>query len=699
MFGQLAQDYFNKNFIVVPITPGYKAPILQNWNAIDFSTKIDQYAKWGIGIKPKESGLLVLDIDIEIPEAKEEIKKLLPPIYCGRQGSPKRLPSIFFKYDPKFDGKSYGPIEILTNNKQCVIPPTIHPDYNIPYKWVGHTDLLNADMDLMPELDEQLFIDICKVVDKYIVNKSQNTIEITNSDGSRCNHGSHNKLSQVLIACMHEGKNIDETIKELLQRDSEINDKISYFECPSRKEWKSKNKELNAYQFVFDAYKRHNYTPTKEKRIELNFNQVEIKKKERIRFPHFRGVAQECFEYIYQNSDVPRTRMAIASTISLMGTLLSNKLNIGDKTYSNIYNLMILHSGGGKNFPLNFPKNFLAFNDSTRHLIGHSQPSSDTGIMKTLSTQNARVDTVDEATKLFMAHKSSGNNIHMAKIIDIYTELYSATGSRFAGKSLASSDKLIGECDSPCISLIAATTPEGFAQAFDKDLITKGLGARFMYWYDDKEKYSEFQLGNAARKPLPRNLINFANYWMKFKSNSNVISLTKFNQSHTLTITDSALEALKSVHGEFNKLQSHHGQDAVMRSIYARAFEQMQKILIIDVAASQFQSGSLIPPSVKVDNVLWCERFMLNYIKMMQSFIKNSLPDQFDNKYMLRFANIIKECQDIGISKSELGRKTGFYADKGLRKKIIESLVDSQNIFEIKNDGATFYIHSDFIQN
>lgn len=69
------------------------------------------------------------------------------------------------------DGKKTPAGDILAKGKQTVIPPSIHPDTQLPYMWVGKLTPINTRYDELPLIDESVIDEIvayCKDSDNPI---------------------------------------------------------------------------------------------------------------------------------------------------------------------------------------------------------------------------------------------------------------------------------------------------------------------------------------------------------------------------------------------------------------------------------------------------------------------------------------------------------------------------------------------------
>lgn len=693
-FDLLAQDYFDKNLIVVPITPGHKAPLVKDWNSIDFEKQINKYKGWGIGIKPGKSGLMALDIDVEDEEKKKKIQSILPPIYCGRKGSKKRLPTIFFKYDEKFEDLNEAGIELIINARQCVLPPTMHPDGH-PYEWVG-ADLLSADTDMIPELDESLLKRIVSIAGEGLERSSSGEVELVNAGDHRCMSGSHSKLSQIAVAMVLDGKGKNEIVERLLEYDSEINPHVSYFLCPSRDEWKVQDRMTNCILFVDSVCanqikkrkidKLYLYTPS------IEFIKAKITEKERVKLPRLRGVAQEMFEIVYANSPMQRSRLAFASSLSIMGTLLANKVKC-EELFTNLYIMIVANSASGKNTPIKYPTRL--FNEINRKdLIGVSDLASDNTILMGLDKQRERLDSIDEGSKL-LATSGAGKDYHLSKIADIYAELYTSPGMYFGGKKAYkfidkkndNENGVLGACDSPCISILTATTFTDIQNHLSLDLIDKGLGGRFLYFSDDGFKpqrrgYQRLPISNSNIREFSEIAYNLD------KKSSFDLSLSPMQ----LELTKGANAFLDDCMSSINSLRKNCNNKT--KAVVGRFYENLIKLAMIDHVSQNYKT---LGPITK-NSCEWAFNTVTSINKMATQLIEENVSESYHEKELNKFRKVFRKNNGV-LTKTEVSRKLqSIPAEK--RDRIIKELIESEYISfdtNTKTGKVTYTASQDFL--
>jgi P4 family phage/plasmid primase-like protien len=179
IFGEHAQEYVSRGFSPLPIGPGTKRPILSSWQIYcgrppaeaeikEWSVK---YAGHGIGLAlgRQVGDYRLIAIDVDADDLIERVKQALDIKTLVAKKGKKGL-TIFCLAPPTLrnekikrflDGKpdARPSVEVLAQGSQTIIPPSIHPDTQKPYEWIG-TPLLRANLEDLPifrreaELDE-----------------------------------------------------------------------------------------------------------------------------------------------------------------------------------------------------------------------------------------------------------------------------------------------------------------------------------------------------------------------------------------------------------------------------------------------------------------------------------------------------------------------------------------------------------------
>lgn len=705
------EKYLEKDLLVMPcarkgsvLKDHDKKETYENVGKLEFvaAKTYQQHGHCNIGVLCGElTGIVALDIDSTDQEFIKRVEQIVPPTPCGKIGNKKRGRTGFYRYDG-LDTKRLKPenakkaiIEVLSNGTLTIIPPSDHPDLKYKYEWRGES-LLDVDLDELPKLTVEHVNDLQKLIDGYFGKevKIEKNLMV---------EGRNNKLKSMVAGKEGDNVGLDEIAYEIFTFD-EQNHRPPLFSDPS--EFRDVSNPIkNCYSFVISNFKSHkskNYNPFKNfKTIEV-INEDRVANYKRKKYPKFRGIMSDFFDYIYDTSQIKRTRFTVASVLSIMSVLCGNRFH-WNGIHPNLYCMLLGDSGEGKNRHVKFISDFLHECGLT-NLYGEESPSSDTGIIMSLPENRVRIDVIDEAAILFGAINDK-KNAYLSKMSDYYAKLFTNVGHFFGGKHTYSAKKdnddgVIGQCYSPYVVMLCSMTINDFKNNFTQNTMDKGLGGRFLYFPDDEKKPSEFM---PNRKDIPKNLILFAKSIRKLGQMMNPklttmkpIEKFKFQE---LKLTDSALESMKAFHAYADELKMN--STGKLKPIHNRVFEIFVKLVILDtISINHDNLHKYNKLKTTLESVEWARSFVNCYINSADEFLDINLSSSKQGQIFNDFEQVVKEAGHKGIAKDKLAKKylvKKHDLDKFQRNKIIDTLLDENTIYQVKESQKTTFIHSNFI--
>lgn len=152
IFRSTAPSYYLRNIPVIPLFRREKKPVPNAWSAFhDKPVPKELQQEWmrtnaegniGLVLGP-QSGIIMIDIDTEDGDIRDKLIAALPPSPWHRFG--KKGMMLAYRYSPikthrikNISGQTV--VECLSSRTQCVLPPSIHPDTQLPY--TANCDLL-----------------------------------------------------------------------------------------------------------------------------------------------------------------------------------------------------------------------------------------------------------------------------------------------------------------------------------------------------------------------------------------------------------------------------------------------------------------------------------------------------------------------------------------------------------------------------
>ncbi|WP_187193571.1 phage/plasmid primase, P4 family [Methylobacterium sp. WL1] len=159
----------------MPLQRGDKKPVIMKWQSLQSRMPNEaERLSWkafhrdgniGLPLGP-ESGLVAIDVDTDDPVVLGILQKVLPPSPWRRIGQKGYV--VIYKYDGQpiirikykdADGKLQSLVEMLGAGSQIVLPPSIHPKTQQPYR--ANKDLVDclSDIRSLPPNIEQILRD------------------------------------------------------------------------------------------------------------------------------------------------------------------------------------------------------------------------------------------------------------------------------------------------------------------------------------------------------------------------------------------------------------------------------------------------------------------------------------------------------------------------------------------------------------
>ncbi len=674
-----------------------KRPYTSEWQNNPVNLAYDSVPQGeGIGLLLGEkSGVVVLDLDCTDEDLKKEIKALIPDelLKVGRIGNPDKFPAIFCRMNDETRKKILFKnidVEILSTGQQVVLPPSIHPDTKKPYRWLG-SSLLDTEIENLPELPESLIADLYELNEKHRPEYNESTkVDLIPASG-RCNHNSHSHLSSLCMGMLHGGEDIVTIVNRLLTEDEDINPNISYFLCPTRR-WRTKNREANALWLVTDAVAR-NVSKGDIERINVgnsvDFAKVQllepiedVKKGFQKIQPHLKGVGKEIFDFVYQNSPIPRSQFSYAAAITLMSTILGDKCHLNGIS-PNLYTFIIAPSGYGKNAPFSCIKQLLAEAELDQYL-GAADINSPNSILLELQEYNAKLFAIDEAHKLF-----SENNKQASVVRDMLAELFTFSEGVYQGKRIASyksGKERMGRVENPKLNLILTSTPAAFKQTIKQDFFHTGLGGRFLYFFEDRKKLLKTDFMPA--KPSPHLIKKIKAIAKLHESEFSVENDLGTKYIKELTISDIDRSTLSRICSKFYKESLEGDQNHFNSVILRRKGENFIKLVQI-LHAMKVGEDLFAPihPTTIADAKDNIDSIYNNFlINTEEQVTEGGRSDDLD--FLLStITHLYRTTRRDGVDKSILCTYAKRF-NKRTRNELLEDLVESGSL--IKKDRLFF---------
>lgn len=566
-FAQVYASYAENGLSVIPIHPKGKNPAfiepnsgawmgLMDWsrfcNERPSEALLEAWAEMpGANIGAcmgQASNMIAVDIDTNDKTLINKFKKELPAtpfVKIGRRGV-----NLLYRFNPKIptrsfalDGERTKVIEFLSTGKQIVLPPSIHPDSGIPYRWENPEFSLEFhSTDALPELTEEAFIACAEIVGQKLktieliaegrkpprFKRIEHADTVWNELNDRALSDLHSWVPKLfpdhkllgkenyrLIATWRGGENYnvsihsegivdfatDETYSaiSLIKTAFGISLAESYAALSNvliSPEERAQSQKL-AEGFIAAAQRQ----PTKtHASVALSTPVVITQIKTRFGEPPEAplGIFEAApntlgsiANYIREKSGNPIPELALAAALPTLANIIGNRIATETNLRGNIYTIGLAASGTGKNDTLKIPAEIITALSSKDALIG--TPASAAGLINAMNRNNGNSLWLQDEFGRFLKFINSPNSgNHEATVLTALMELYTSSesgvyqGREYAPSNQASKGGNKGlQINNPFLSFYGVSVQENvFDSLTSKDAID-GFAGRFLVFNSD----------------------------------------------------------------------------------------------------------------------------------------------------------------------------------------------------------------------
>lgn len=183
-FAAIGPALIANGYSAIPIHPTGKMPgawtngqwhVMRGWSRfcaeLPNETEVGQWTRWpdaNVGVACGR-GLLAFDIDRD--DLVDPIRAVLPISRVAKRG--RKGETLFYRGDTsvirsrgfKIDG--LGVMDLISDGKQTVLPPSIHPNTGEPYEWTSEGMLTDHPLDWMEEVTEEHVLAVIGVLEEH----------------------------------------------------------------------------------------------------------------------------------------------------------------------------------------------------------------------------------------------------------------------------------------------------------------------------------------------------------------------------------------------------------------------------------------------------------------------------------------------------------------------------------------------------
>lgn len=693
----------NKSYSLIPIIPGEKRPgqyVQGKWagftewqqyaERLPTKYEIDFWTAWpnaGVGLLTgKVSAIIALDFDNR-EDLRIELEKIIPESPVKKIGS--KGYTAFYQYQGEVnkkwsvDGETV--IELLSDGRQTVLPPSLHPT-GINYKWLTEETLLTIDKEKLPFLSREIISKIEKFFSKPESKTIISTPMASGDDVDRIKKAlsyipanEYDLWVRIGMSLKAHCGDIGFYIWDQWSATSE-----KYKPQEMQKKWNSFNgrQAINIGTLFYEAeirgykHERKEITdviidllPSKRKEEKQKIGSLALDEKLLTSCP---GLPGRMSEWILENMKYRHPALSLSVALTAVGALKGHRLRLENNLRTNLYICGLAPSGSGKNDAMD--KVTQLFNAAGVGYLFSGEPSSDSAVLKLLINNRGRAllqwDEIGIALKEMTSERAS---VYKAAILKTMMKLFSAAGGIYFGKQYADHENKMKrqDIDQPHLCVFGASTPSRFYEALNSNYALDGFLARWLIFetHDMAPKRRKVSIAD-----IPMNLVTDIQFLERLSKNVNPLGNIDAEESirpKTVKFEKLAEKMLDEVSDYFEEQKNKtKGQDDRMEGLWGRATEHVCKLaLTIEDSTDEISRTS----------VDWASTVVTALVKQMEGILKNKIADNDHHRKLNRCFEIIEKSGVAGLSKSGIIRSTQ-YLKKIERNEILETLLESEKI-------------------
>lgn len=723
VFAEFAWRYLEREISVVPIAPGQKIPGaysqqngwegMASWvrfnDRLPSDIELSYWEQWpdaGIGvITGKQSRIVAVDKDMDLPAAGEKaLLDIIPYSPVAKKG--KKGWTRFYRYSGEksrsFDAGGARIIDVISDGRQTVVPPTLHPD-GMHYTWITEDALDSIDsVDDLPALPADFFDQIELALGPYQTEKEKifqrrvshrdrgaidtaasiqaeyysdiNRIALDNldlwvpvliktaarhSDGYRSiaiwrgrvktrnvginpqgirDWGGGYGMSPITLVMYENGLSFQQAV-ELLRACIPMNEPEHITFTVNGKPIQSAPPQVTYHEHIaLDPVS----PPPPPEEVETGSE-----------LPPFvenpPGILGDIARWITATAPKPQPELSLAAAIALCSVIMGRSYSTQFGNMTSLYLIMIAKSTEGKEHPQECVNNTLAAT-GLDNLIGGSGYTSAGAVHSALLKSPCHIITVDEIGKMLKLSRAAGQSNSEAaidKIIEAYGRLrgimrppqYSTMTISTDATKKTNAEKTVHY---PAITLLGATTPGTFYANLTGDLIKDGfLGRCIVIESKRPRQLTQFVPRNPPHKRITDWCKAVHRSWVMDGVTIDAVVPDQDPEITEIQFDRACIAELPILEEEINSAKTV-AEDDDLDSILGRTLEKAMRLSLI-VTKARHSNATVIT----IDDLRWAYQYVRHYDMLLVDAVrKNRSANEYD-ALMRKAVDLIKGARKL----------------------------------------------------
>ena len=741
-----------RGYSAIPIKPGTKQPghlykgepaLMPEWTKfakrLPTSFEVEHWQStipdFGIGLV-MSSDQIGVDIDVDDSAIVEAIRLAVgptPAVKAGQKGETR------FYLGPGVESRSYNEYlpdptqpcgyrrgrrlcDIIGPGRQTVLPPSVHPDTGLPYRWTGFAALDALDPDELPVITPETLDQIGEALRPFgympdfevaprssvVMSESDNPFRALNdaaladlpawvpklnlyklrprnggyvavpdwrpsSTGRPIEkRGANLKIHPQGIVDFHDGE----------KRYTPINLVMAATSCSDGEAFQKLSEWLGRVPEMFDLQPR----PTEI----VDGHLIDIETGEVLDepmpdghpakedFPEGQllvgGLVGDISEWIMRTSPKPIRLFAVAAALSCVGTLVSRRVYCGTpRSGTTLYLMTIAGTGAGKERPQEAVRQILDKVCVACARMHSAEPSSAAKLGVSLNERPANLQIIDEVDRILrkVGHKNASSQ--EAELLQAYCSIWGkGLGTYTPTGTTTRSDVYIKR---PALGIYGATTFHAFYEQMRAKMVANGFLNRFLVLPKFKRVPKRKMI--EAEDEVPRDIVDAATKLFNFGDAKS----GDMGQTYRIQDPDNPpdircvdmTEAAQRIYAECEARDEERleaSDNDPMLEIWSRGAEMTKRIALI-VACGRYAEFGLEGVIVDEPDMIFAKRLVDWSLSLFIAGLRENMAENDHQANAKSVLNYIRKGGKEGVSRRDLTR----HLDGRLLAKDIDAVI------------------------
>ncbi len=374
------------------------------------------------------------------------------------------------------------------------------------------------------------------------------------------------------------------------------------------------------------------------------------------------GLMGECMDWMLRTAQRPHPMLAMAATLSLFATALSQKVCSPTRLRTNLYLVAVAGTSAGKDHGRKCVERALQA-ARIENLIGGHDLASGAGLLARAHSCPRSLFQLDEFGLMLQSIRSKTAGAHLTSIVKNLMVLFSSSDSIYRGAEYADQKhRPRQDIEYPCINLHATTTPEQFFPALGSQDVTSGALNRLLILI-------------APEAIVPRQDAPFEDVPEQLAEWLQAVQSLQGPDMQGITPANPVLahyeDAARRAFADFSDWLDERATKAIdpqITMLWGRAFEHAVKVALVHSVASHSDPKVLLETAragslqISARSAAWGVAFTRHMLERMEVELTDRMADSDFGMLTKDVSRVIKKFgRHKGLTPSEIGRHSPRY--------------------------------------